>query len=231
MACRSYPSAPASRSPPGPTLHWDDQRGGEREERESFLHPLLLHPSTRVGFFFFGSFVFIFFNLIPHSVAPPHPLPPLLCHLLSTNLLFLYLCERGPEHILISRFHISGSPAAPSLVVQPSLAARRAAVPGCARRAHTWPRLHVRRRHVRVCALVQLRMCAPLLSSRVPASPPLSPSLSLCLVLLPPAGRAAQLPSFDQSHVGHQHSSGTSEDELISGFVSVSSAPSPSLAL
>lgn len=40
-----------------------------------------------------------------------------------------------------------------------------------------------------------------------------------------------QTAQLDQSHVGHQHSSGTSVDELISRFVSISSAASLSLSL
>lgn len=39
-----------------------------------------------------------------------------------------------------------------------------------------------------------------------------------------------QTAQLDQSHVGHQHSSGTSVDELISRFVSISSAASLSLS-
>lgn len=40
-----------------------------------------------------------------------------------------------------------------------------------------------------------------------------------------------QTAQLDQSHVGHQHSSGTSVDELISSFVSISSAASLSPSL
>lgn len=55
-------------------------------------------------------------------VLPP-PFQPVSS--LRQSVVSLFLCERGPEHILISRFHISASPVAPSLVAQPRLSVCR----------------------------------------------------------------------------------------------------------
>lgn len=79
-----------------------------------FLSALCTSPLVCISL----SPLFIFLIWFPLCCLPPLRMPS---PLLSTNLLFLYLCERGPEHILISRFHISALPEAPSLVVQPWL--------------------------------------------------------------------------------------------------------------
>ena len=120
----SVSSSHSSSSAVSPTLHSDDQleRAGLSlfiSSRFSSLHILPLLCTSPLFTLHFSFPLFHLFNLIPHSVAFPSSCA--ISSLLSTNLLFLYLCERGPEHILISRFHISASPAAPSLVVQPWL--------------------------------------------------------------------------------------------------------------
>lgn len=143
--------------------------------------------------------------------------------LLSTNLLFLYLCERGHEHILISRFHISDLPAAPSLVVQPWLGVRlcawssvseytcktaahiNACTPGC--------KLTCAADDVSVSMHDLTCLCVVLFSSFS-----LCRSVRCCHLLF---DKITAL--LDQSHVGHKHSSARSVDELIPSFVSISS--------
>lgn len=88
----------------------------ERAARALFssLRSFSLYSSSLYYAFFFPSRSHLF-NL------NPTPLMRYLLSSLSQSVVSLFLCERGPEHILISQLHISALPAAPSLVVQPWL--------------------------------------------------------------------------------------------------------------
>lgn len=80
----------------------------------------------------------------------PTPLMRYLLSSLSQSVVSLFLCERGPEHILISQLHISALPAAPSLVVQPWLSVC------CSMSAYT---AHAHGKPVFACASAHLDAC------------------------------------------------------------------------
>lgn len=86
--------------------------------------------------------------------------------------------------------------------------------------------LHVLQTCESVCAhaFFCLGLCVGLLRDCSLLIGALLPSAAICCL-------TKQTAQLDQSHVGHQHSSGTSVDELISRFVSISSAASLSLSL
>lgn len=134
--------------------------------------------------------------------------------------------SEAPEHILISRFHISASPAAPSLVVRLRLGVWRRAHVGsgkCERTCRTaaWTEPYTCMQVSLCCKHGRLSLDAIMHAFvlRI-ALFPVWWSWRFCHLLV---GGGSAPP--DQSHVGRrQHCSGISVDELISSLVSVSSA-------
>lgn len=144
---------PSSSSAASPTLHSDDQLERAAFALSSHLNILSVLCTSLLYSLRFLPPRFHLFNLIPHSFC----LPLSVCHLFSPNLLFLCLYERGPEYILISQFHISALPAAPSLAVQPWLSVRVSACEYTCRtsapkNAYTWMPVCMCCKHVSVCA-------------------------------------------------------------------------------
>lgn len=141
-----------------------------------------------------------------------------MCHLLFSlhqSVVSLFLCKWGPEHILISRFHISALPAAPSLVVQPWLSVCCSVSEYTCEKSCTQTFAHLAcAAEMWVLALLCTVLCWSCKSRWW--------SVLCCLLLV-----LKVTVWIEQSHVGHQHSSGASVNELISRLVSITSALSP----